>query len=190
MANLCDTTYKCVGDKYEILELYGVIKSLRPDNENLIDTSNYCWLGNIIHLLGEDWEKYSCRGTLIDYFLIDDDDNPALFLYQETAWGEQEGLRRVIEKKFPDVKVYFREEEPGCELYNTNSFEHFPEKYLYDDGEMYEYFCTFDQLNDFIKSSTGSSYSTMEDLTTAIEDYNQNNPDHPIFIHEFKEVNY
>ena len=43
-------------------------------------------------------------------------------IWQNTAWGEQEGVRKIIEEKLSCVKVYFQEEEPGCGLFATNSF--------------------------------------------------------------------
>lgn len=79
--------------------------------------------------LGGKWEDYFCRGEIIDYSLNGD----ILEITQCTAWCEQEGVRRIIQEKFPSIKVYYREEEPGCDVYYTNDTTgcFFPETYLF-----------------------------------------------------------
>ena len=64
--------------------------------------------------------------NITDYSL----DGNVLTINQETAWCEQEGVRRIIEEKFPSIKVYFMEEESGCGVFYTNdsSGDYFPER--------------------------------------------------------------
>lgn len=74
--------------------------------------------------LGGNWEQYPYRGDVTNYSL---ENETTLMIWQNTAWGEQEGVRKIIEEKFRSIKEYFQEEEePGCVLFATNSFEHFP----------------------------------------------------------------
>ena len=68
------------------------------------------WLGNLVTKLGGNREEYPCRGDITSYSL---ENETTLMIWQNTAWGEQEGVRRIIEEKLPSVKVYFQEEEPG-----------------------------------------------------------------------------
>ena len=70
------------------------------------------WLGNLVTRLGGNWEDYPCRGDITSYSL---ENETSLMIWQNTAWGEQEGVRKIIEEKLPSIKVYFQEEEPGCQ---------------------------------------------------------------------------
>lgn len=74
-----------------------------------------------------------------------------------TAWCEQEGVRQAIQTKFPSIKVYYIEEEPGCDVYytNDNNGDFFPEKYLLDGEEVYEYFESLDDLSEYLNSRFG-----------------------------------
>ena len=96
---------------YKIIEANAKRKNPRVKNG-----FGVLWLGCIIDHLGFDWEKYRCRGEILDYNL----DGNVLTIYQDTAWCEQEGFRECIEKKYPSIKVYYRDEEPGCGVYYTN----------------------------------------------------------------------
>lgn len=53
------------------------------------------WLGNLVTKLGGNWEEYPCRRNIIDYSLMEKN---TLMIWQNTAWAEQEGLRRIIEE--------------------------------------------------------------------------------------------
>lgn len=117
MPNWCDTTYKCVGDLKEVKELHRALKYIDKRKTTIVKNGfGKWWLGNLVTKLGGDWEKYRCRGEITDYAI----EGNVVTIYQSTAWCEQEGVRECIEKKFPSIKVYYREEEPECEVYNTN----------------------------------------------------------------------
>ena len=75
-----------------------------------------CGLAILLPNLEVIGEKYRCRGAIIDYSL----DDEVLTINQYVAWCEQEGVRNIIEEKFPSVKVYFIEEESGCGVFSTN----------------------------------------------------------------------
>ena len=51
--------------------------------------------GNLVTKLGGDWEKYRCRGAIIDYSL----DDEVLTINQYVAWCEQEGVRKYNRRK-------------------------------------------------------------------------------------------
>ena len=127
MPNLCDTTYKCVGDLKDVRSLYKIIKANDKRKTPRIKSSfGTLWLGCIINALGFEWEKHRCRGKILDYQLEDN----VLTISQETAWCEQEGFRECIEKKYLSIKVYYQEQEPGCDVFytNDNSGIYFPDR--------------------------------------------------------------
>ena len=143
MPNWCSTTYKCVGDLKEVKSLHKILKYIDKRKTTILQNGfGKWWLGNLVHKLGGDWEKYRCRGEIMDYSL----DGNVLTIYQETAWCEQEGVRRIIEENFPSIKVYFIEEEPGCGVFckNDSSGEFFPERFYLDSYEDNEYFETIE----------------------------------------------
>ena len=107
-------------------------------------------------------------------------DKTTLMIWQNIAWGEQEGVRRIIEEKLPSVKVYFQEEEPGNGLFATNSFEHFPERYLLDSYDEPLYFddirdaarCVGEIVRHDVDESTEAIISALDDyLETHEDDY-------------------
>ena len=181
MPNWCYTTYKCIGDPKEVRSLYKVInansKRKTPRVKNGFGT---LWLGCIIDALGENWENYRCRGEIIDYQL---DDN-VLTICQNTAWCEQEGFGECIEKKFLSIKVYYREEEPGCEVFYTNDKkgDYFPERYFLDNYDEPLYFETIEEA---AKSVSGIVEHTVEATVEAIEealnDYEEEHEDEDVF---------
>lgn len=105
MPNWCDCTYKCVGDLKEVKSLYKILKYI-DRRKTSIEKNGFgkWWLGNLVTKLGSNWEKYRCRGEITYYEL----NNNILTICQSTAWCEQEGVRNIIEEKFPSIKVYFK----------------------------------------------------------------------------------
>lgn len=118
MPNWCDCTYKCIGDLKEVKSLYKILKYI-DRRKTSIEKNGFgkWWLGNLVTKLGGNWEKYRCRGEITYYEL----NNNIFTICQSTAWCEQEGVRNIIEEKFPSIKVYFQEEESGCCVYSLNS---------------------------------------------------------------------
>ena len=127
------------------------------------------WLGNLVTRLGGNWEQYPCRGDITSYSL---ENETTLMIWQNTAWGEQEGVRRFIEEKFTSIKIYWQVEEPGCELYATNSFEHFTERYLLDSYEEPLYFETIEEAAKCVSDIVGHPIEpSVETIDQALEDY-------------------
>lgn len=111
-------------------------------------------------------------------------------IWQNTAWGEQEGVRRIIEEKLPSIKVYFQEEEPGCGLFATNSFEHFLERYLLDSYDEPLYFETIDEAAKCVAGIVGHTVKpTVEAIDQALDDYLTEHEDNDTWysFHEFIE---
>lgn len=188
MPNWCDTTYKCVGDKKEIEALKKVLDANnKRKTPRIMNGFGTMWIGNIIDQLGFNWEEYRCRGEITDYSL----DNDVLTIYQCTAWCEAEGFREVIEKKFPSICVYHKEEEPGMDIFchNDSSGRFFPENYLLDGCEVYEYFETLDEAAEFVENIVGhdvpAEYGAITDALEAYVEAHGEDDDLFFSFHEF-----
>lgn len=167
MPNWCDTTYKCVGDLKEVKSLHKILKHIEKRKTSIVQNGfGKWWLGNLVVKLGGNPEKYRCRGEILEYYL----DGNVLTIYQSTAWCEQEGVREIIEKTFSSIKVYYREEEPGCEVFCTNdaSGEFFSERYyLNASADDSEYFQTIEEAAKYISELIGKYVAPQKDAIDA-----------------------
>jgi hypothetical protein len=192
MPNLCLTEYKCVGNPKEVRELHKVLKYIDRRKTTIIKNGfGKWWLGNLVTKLGGKWEDYRCRGEIIDYSL----DGNILIISQSTAWCEQEGVRRIIQEKFPSIKVYYREEEPGCEVYYTNDTtgDYFPETYFLDSYDEQLYFETIDEAAECVSGIVGCAVeATVNAIQEALEKYveQKESEGEEVFysLHEFKVI--
>ena len=131
MPNRCYTQYKIRGSEVEVAALYKIIQDLDKREESLLPNGfGKLWLGNLVNVLGGDWEKIYCRGHIIDYEIH----NGSLEISTETAWGECSETRHFIQTKFPSLEIYFQSEEPGMCIFQTNDAtgEYFPSRWLLD----------------------------------------------------------
>lgn len=155
MPNWCDTTYKCVGLPKEVGELNAILERMNKREKPVIPNGfGKLWLGELVTELGFDYEKYRCRGEITDYNY---DGGDTITICQYTAWYEQEGVRHAIEERFPSVKVFYLEEEPGCEVYGTNDSlgEHFTDNFVFQDDDETEYFETVEQAARYLLGKYG-----------------------------------
>ena len=171
MPNWCDTTYKCVGDPKEVRALHKVLKYIDRRKTTIVRNGfGKWWLGNLVTKLGGKWEDYCCRGEITGYSF----DGDVLEITQYTAWCEQEGVRRIIQEKFPGIKVYYREEEPGCEVYYTNDTtgNYFPETYFLDSYDEQRYFDTIEEAAERVTEIVGCAVeATVNAIQEALEKY-------------------
>ena len=192
MPNWCDTTYKCVGDPKEVRALHKVLKYIDRRKTTIVRNGfGKWWLGNLVTKLGGKWEDYCCRGEITGYSF----DGDVLEITQYTAWCEQEGVRRIIQEKFPSIKVYYREEEPGCEVYYTNDTtgDYFPETYFLDSYDEQRYFETIEEAAESVSEIVGCAVeATVNAIQEALEKYveQKENEGEEVFysLHEFKVI--
>ena len=190
MANQSDVVYKCIGDPKEVRSLYKIINANDKRKTSRVKNGfGTLWIGNIIDALGEDWEKLRCRGEIIGYHI----ENNLLTIYQSTAWCEQEGFRECIEKKFPSIKVYYREEEPGCDVYYTNDAyrNYFPERYLLNNNDEPLYFNTIEEAAEYVSGIVNQKVeANMTAIEKALDEYEEENKDEDVYFsfHEFQVV--
>ena len=182
MANQSDVVYKCIGDPKEVRSLYKIINANDKRKTSRVKNGfGTLWIGNIIDALGEDWEKLRCRGEIIGYHI----ENNLLTIYQSTAWCEQEGFRECIEKKFPSIKVYYREEEPGCDVYYTNDAyrNYFPERYLLNNNDEPLYFNTIEEAAEYVSGIVNQKVeANMTAIEKALDEYEEENKDEDVYF--------
>lgn len=127
---------------------------------------------------------------------IEDDpelENGVLRFWSEERWGLQD-FADLLEEKFPDIKVYWIVEEPGCEVYCTNDWEgkYFPERYYVDTciDDIYnsEYFQTEEAAYAWLDKLTNGRVKSKEDVEKFNADYEDSGTDDVnfIYVHEFE----
>lgn len=118
MPNWAYTIYIVRGDEEEVARLHQVIKDLDNRAESLLTNGfGKLWMGNLVHVLGGDWEKVYCRGKILDYDMMADG---VLRFDVESAWGELDEVRALILSRFPKMDIRFQSEEPGMDYFSTN----------------------------------------------------------------------
>lgn len=128
-----------------------------------------------------------CRGEISDYELEDD----VLTINTETAWSEMTETRHFTESVFPGMKIYYIEEEGGCDVYNTNDTVgmFFSDRY-YLDSEQYldgHYFEAIGELkvviSEIVGHPVGESFIECED---ALDKYMEEHPDEWFCLHKYQ----
>lgn len=196
MSNTCFTTYKVVSEnKKDVTKLFKTIKRLDGRKTPLVKNGWYdpkLWLGCLVKALGGDPQKVYCRGTITFYEMEDD----VLTLNTETAWAEMSETRHFIESCFPGMKIYYIEEESGCERFYTNDSEgtYFKDRYYLDGFDDSKYFETLEEAAKYVKEIIGHDVEADFDaidkaLSDYVEEHEEDDPDCYYSFHEFKEVN-
>ena len=126
MPNICTTNYVIEGKKEELDELYQKMKELQEMEHPLVKNSfGQTWLGCLVKALGKNPEDVLCRGLWIELEHQDD----KLLMAFETAWTPCYEVTNLMKESFPSLRIYYKAEEPGCEVYLKNDAEgkYFPE---------------------------------------------------------------
>ena len=114
MANICATNYVIEGEKEELDALYQKMKELQGQN-----------LGQLVKALGKNPEEMECRGEWTEVVR----EGETLRMTFETAWTPCYEVTQLMKEKFPSLRIFYKAEEPGCEVYLKNDAEgkYFPE---------------------------------------------------------------
>lgn len=192
MANWCRTHFvvEC-NEKQKLQRICDAIEKCNGMPKPLIEDSSRSWTGNIFKELGLKYESERCFWN--ESYFEDD----ALQIFEESAWSRGSSMRQLVEQMNDpedpdnDLVVYFRSEECGCEIYETNDTEgvYFPGRYMLDtseDGE--EYFSDFDDLSSAVAEVTGIyDCTTLGEVEKALDKYNRENEENNrwAFVHEF-----
>ena len=190
MPNWCSTSYVVTGDKNEVRDLYEKMRSLEEREKPLVKNGfGVTWLGNLVTLLGRSWEEVYCRGEWSE--LTVDIDNDELRFCTMTAWAELRQLRHFLQEKYPSLTFYFRSEEPGMCIFQTNDKEgiYFPERYKVEHWDEESENCMDEkEVFDTVSDITGTTVQNLEELNKAIDTYNEVHEYEPIYIYVFETV--
>lgn len=117
-----------------------------------------------------------------------------LTINTETAWQEMSETRHFIESCFPGMKIYYIEEESGCEIFNTNDLEglFFKDRYYLDGFDDSEYFETLEEAAKYVKEIVGheieATFKAIEDALNAYMEEHEDDDDCYYYFHEFSIV--
>ena len=101
MPNWAYTSYRIVGKKEEVQDLYSKIQQFQNMEEPLEPNGfGNLWLGCLLTILGGDWEKVYCRGKIIDFSL----DDGVLSINTETAGQKCKKFANSFNKITPHLK--------------------------------------------------------------------------------------
>ena len=127
MPNICITDYVFEGEERELDALYNTMNKLQNQEKDGLD--------DFVQALGKvPSELLDCRGSWISLERTGD----TLRTTIESAWTPRYELHPMLKEAYPSLCIYYRAEEPGCELYMKNDAEgkYFPETEV--DGCPYE----------------------------------------------------
>lgn len=194
MPNWCSTAYVIEGDASEIKNLYELMKELQERKKPLVENGfGTAWLGCLVVALGKDWRNIDCRGHWYSLAMEDD----TLRFDTETAWAPCEETLNLVCEKFPSLSYYYRTEEPGMCIYETNDSDgkYFPDRYVVDlctvDEEyLCEYFSDLKSLFEWLTRIAGKPIQSEQDVKEMEEEWEKENPNSFCNINEFTVANY
>ena len=114
MPNICTTNYVIEGKKEELDALYQKMKELQGQD-----------LGLLVKALGKNPDEMECRGEWTE--LVREDET--LRMIFETAWTPCYEVTQLMKAVYPSLRIFYKAEEPGCEVYLKNDADgkYFPE---------------------------------------------------------------
>jgi hypothetical protein len=127
MPNICTTDYVFEGEERELDALYNTMNKLQNQEKDGLD--------DFVQALGKvPSELLDCRGSWISLERTGD----TLRTTIESAWTPRFELHTILKEAYPTLCIYYKAEEPGCEVYMKNDAEgkYFPETEV--DGCPYE----------------------------------------------------
>ena len=118
MPNICTTNYVFEGEERELNALYNTMNNLQNQEKDGLD--------DLAQALGkESSDLLDCRGGWISLERAGD----TLRTTIESAWTPRYELHTILKETYPTLCIYYKAEEPGCEIYVKNDAEgkYFPE---------------------------------------------------------------
>ena len=161
MANNANVDYLFIGTEEQVNKLETLCKGIK----------NELTMEDIVTSFGINANTISVYGEAQTYIRKNPNTIEINFI---CAWDWQRDFYDIMKNYFHEV--YFTCEECGCELYETNSFEKFPIRYVID-GEYHEYFETLDELKNYIIDDINGieTATTAEEINTLVEQYSTTN---------------
>lgn len=172
MPNWCYTAYAIEGDAEEVKSLYETMKGLENREEPLVQNGfGTTWLGCLVDALGGDWHGVRCRGNWENLEM----QGETLYLTTMTAWCPCNETFDLVCEKYPSLRYYYRTEEPGMAIYETNDSEgvYFSEKYHVElhtpDDDFYsEYFTELSDIFEWLEDLFDQPVTSREDFEALV----------------------
>lgn len=189
MPNWCFTSLVVRGDENEVRDLYEKMKSLEDREETLVPNGfGKTWLGNLVTVLGGDWNEVRCRGEWFNLALIDDE--CVLRFDTESAWTHPEELIDFLLEKYPGVDIYFRAEEPSMAIYLTNDVDglYFADRYALSQGDSDPEYYSPGEEKEFLRDLSkmiGKEINNIGDVWEEVYEYNSEHEDNWIDVQIF-----
>lgn len=207
MPNWCYTSYKIVGDKDEVNDLYNKLKPLMEISNNyylafsdalsnntirpevppeIIKSDFNFFLGSIVNAFGSDYEKLNCRGEVCS---MDEPVDNILGLITMTAWVDMPDVWDLVVSKYKTLKYYFLAEESGCEYFinSDTTGEYFNSLYQVDHmGNDTEDVENIESLFSYVAELLGvAKIESLEELDKLLEGYNETHIDEEIYYYKY-----
>lgn len=114
-----------------------------------------------------------------------------LTIVQETDWEEQRALRCFLKNCFPEIDIYYSEEEPCGEVFSTNDENGilFPYKYLLDSYDEPQYFRSLDEAAQAVATIVGHEVAAEEEeIDEALDKFMEEQEEEEAFFsfHKFE----
>ena len=171
MPNWSVTSYVLVGDRDQLDALYNRMSELEQMKEPLVPNGfGPNWLGCLVKSLGGDPQKVYCRGSWSDLCREDD----SVTFDCEHAWSRPHEVEDLIRSVYPDIDIYFLEEELGMDIFQTNDTEnaYFHDTVIIDiEDEGMEYYGDADALAELSRMK-GETISTWEEAEDFVKERN------------------
>ena len=172
MPNWCFTQYAIKGPRKDVQSLYRKMNNLEKRDSPLLPNGfGKTWLGCLVKRLGRNPQSVYCRGDWKDLEIGKDG---VLRFNTEHAWSRPSEVEDLIQEKYPDLSIFFLEEELGMDIFQTNDMygEFFKEKIILDDEtDGMEYF-TEDAFLEKISEIKGEPVADMEAAEGFLSLYN------------------
>lgn len=213
MPNWCSTTYHFEGDEKDIKVLKKSIRDYQAYFKDHINDKNiiYCNVAMFIdyckdkNLFNKSEKDYKCRGGIA---YMDYSESNILELVIDDAWYPHPDFWfDLIEYNHWNIEISYIAEEPGCEVYQKHGTRYEEKYYLDDETGLLNggnsYFITDKdlvktvkkQIKNYLQSVDNNNIfdknikiTTIEDIYTFIEKFNEEYPDVYLSLHEFEEV--
>ena len=161
MANNANVDYLFIGTEEQVNKLENLCK----------DIKNGVTMQDIVKCMGVNENTIAVYGDAQTYIRKNPNTIEINFICD---WGWQREFYDTMKTFFSEV--YFTCEECGCELYETNSFDKFPIRYVID-GEYHDYFETLDEVKNYLIDDINGieTATTAEEINTLVEQYSTTN---------------
>ena len=184
MANMASVAYAIEGPQKDLEEIFVAILNAVNTKDNRYEE----YIAAETLKLPIEEGKTRLGGEISDEPEIVDG---VLKFWAEERWGLQD-FEQLLRQKFLDIKVYWRVEECGCEVYCTNDKEgkYFPERYWVDTAQddIYdsEYFNDEKSMWKWLDEKYGVKSKEEVDVWNANYEATGDDCENFIYIHEFE----